>query len=78
MRWFYLTVIILFSAATLLFVLQNFDVVTMSILGFSVRAPLGILIAVVYLVGGVNGRKPVCAITSILHRLATQLNASLT
>lgn len=55
MRWVYLTVIILFAAATLLFVLQNFDAVIMSILGFSVRAPLGILIAVVYLVGGVTG-----------------------
>ena len=54
MRWVYLTVIILFAAATLLFVLQNFDVVTMSILGFSVRAPLG-MIAAVYLVGGVTG-----------------------
>ena len=39
MRWVYLTVIILFAAATLPFVLQTFDVVTMSILGFSVRAP---------------------------------------
>jgi lipopolysaccharide assembly protein A len=55
MRWVHLTVIILLAAATLLFVLQNRDVVTMSFLGFSVRAPLAILIAVVYVIGAVTG-----------------------
>jgi lipopolysaccharide assembly protein A len=55
MRWVYLTVIILLAAAILLFVLQNRDVVTMSFLGFSVRAPLAILIAVVYVIGAVTG-----------------------
>jgi putative membrane protein len=42
-------------AATLLFVLQNRDVVTISFLGFSVRAPLAILIAGVYVIGAVTG-----------------------
>ena len=55
MRWVHLTVIILLVAATLLFVLQNRDVVTISFLGFSVRAPLAILIAVVYAIGAVTG-----------------------
>ena len=55
MRWVHLTVIILLVAATLLFVLQNRDVVTMSFLGFGVRAPLAILIAVVYVIGAVTG-----------------------
>jgi lipopolysaccharide assembly protein A len=55
MRWVHLTVIILLAAAILLFVLQNRDVVTMSFLGFSVRAPLAILIAVVYAIGAVTG-----------------------
>jgi putative membrane protein len=55
MRWFHLTVIGLLAAATLLFVLQNRDVVTMSFLGFGVRAPLAILIAVVYVIGAVTG-----------------------
>ena len=55
MRWVHLTVIILLVAATLLFALQNRDVVTMSFLGFSVRAPLAILIAVVYVIGAVTG-----------------------
>ena len=55
MRWVYLTVIILLAAAILLFVLHNRDIVTMSFLGFSLRAPLAILIAVVYLIGGATG-----------------------
>ncbi len=55
MRWVHLTVIILLVAATLLFGLQNRDVVTISFLGFSVRAPLAILIAVVYVIGAVTG-----------------------
>jgi putative membrane protein len=55
MRWVHLTVIIVLVAATLLFVLQNRDVVTISFLGFSVRAPLAILTAVVYVIGAVTG-----------------------
>jgi lipopolysaccharide assembly protein A len=51
MRWVHLTVIILFAAANLLFATRNLEVVTMSFLGFSVRAPLAILVAVVYLLG---------------------------
>ena len=55
MRWLYLTVIVLFSVATLLFIFQNREFVTMSLLGFNVRAPLAILIAVVYLLGAATG-----------------------
>ena len=33
MRWIYLVVIILFAAATIIFALQNFKIVTMSFLG---------------------------------------------
>jgi uncharacterized integral membrane protein len=39
----------------LLFVLQNRDIVTISFLGFSIRAPLAILTAVVYVIGAVTG-----------------------
>ena len=55
MRWIYLTLIILLAAATLIFIIQNRDLVTMSFLGFSIRAPLAILIAAVYVVGAVTG-----------------------
>jgi putative membrane protein len=51
MRWVYLTVVVLFAAATIIFVVQNVEVVTMSFLGLSVRAPLAVLAAVAYVLG---------------------------
>jgi putative membrane protein len=55
MRWIYIAVIILFAAATIIFALQNFEIVTMSFLSFHARAPLALLIAVVYLLGAATG-----------------------
>jgi uncharacterized integral membrane protein len=55
MRWVYLALIIVLAAATLIFIMQNRDLVTMSFLGFSIRAPLAILIAAVYVIGAVTG-----------------------
>jgi putative membrane protein len=55
MRWFYLAIVVLFVAATLIFVLQNFDPVTMSFLGLRLRAPLALLVAVVYILGAITG-----------------------
>jgi lipopolysaccharide assembly protein A len=55
MRWFYLTVVVLFAAATIIFVVQNVEVVTMSFLGLSVRAPLAVLAAVAYILGTLTG-----------------------
>jgi len=55
MRWVYLTLIVVLAAATLIFIIQNRDLVTISFLGFSIRAPLAILIAAVYIVGAVTG-----------------------
>ncbi len=55
MRWLHITIIILFAAATLIFALQNFTIVTMAFLGFSIRAPLAVLVAVVYVLGMVTG-----------------------
>jgi lipopolysaccharide assembly protein A len=55
MRWFHLTVIVLFAAAILLFAIQNLEVATMSFVKFTVRAPLAIFIALVYLLGAATG-----------------------
>lgn len=55
MRWVYLTVVVLFAAATIIFVVQNVEVVTMSFLGLSVRAPLAVLAAVAYVLGTLTG-----------------------
>jgi len=55
MRWIYLVFIILFAFATLVFAMQNLESVTMSFLGFKVRAPLALLTIVVYLLGAATG-----------------------
>jgi uncharacterized integral membrane protein len=55
MRWFYLAVIVLFAAATIIFALQNFEIVTISFLGSNLRVPLALLVAVVYLLGAATG-----------------------
>lgn len=55
MRWFYLVIVVLFVAATLIFVLQNFDLVTMAFLGTRIRVPLALLVAVVYVLGAITG-----------------------
>lgn len=55
MRWVYLAVIILFVLATLIFALQNREVVTMTFLSLQARAPLALLTIVVYLLGAITG-----------------------
>ena len=55
MRWVYLTIVVVFVAAILIFGFQNLGVVMMSFLGFSVRAPLAILAAVIYVLGAFTG-----------------------
>jgi putative membrane protein len=55
MRWVHLTIVIVFVAAIVIFVFQNRELVTMSFLGFSVRAPLAILAVIVYALGAITG-----------------------
>ena len=55
MRWFYLAFIVLVAVATLVFALQNFEIVTMSFLSFKVRAPLAVATIVVYVLGAATG-----------------------
>jgi len=55
MRWIHLGIIILFAVATIIFALQNLDIVTMSLLGFNARAPLALVVAIAYLLGAVTG-----------------------
>jgi uncharacterized integral membrane protein len=55
MRWIHIVVVALFVVATLVFVIQNFEIVTLTFLGFSARAPLALLIAIFYLLGMATG-----------------------
>jgi uncharacterized integral membrane protein len=55
MRWFHLTVIALFALVTLIFALQNFQIVTMTFLGLSARMPLALFTLVIYVLGMATG-----------------------
>ena len=55
MRWFHLTVIVPLAAATIVFAVQNFEIVTVTFLKLSARAPLALLVAIIYLLGMATG-----------------------
>jgi uncharacterized integral membrane protein len=55
MRWLYIIVVVLFMVATIVFVTQNLEIVTLSFLGFSARTRLGLLVVIFYLLGMATG-----------------------
>jgi uncharacterized integral membrane protein len=55
MRWIYFAAIVLFAVTLVIFALQNLEAVTISFLGFKVRAPLAVLAIVVYVLGALTG-----------------------
>jgi lipopolysaccharide assembly protein A len=55
MRWLHLTIVVLFVAVMIVLVIQNRDVVTMAFLGFSIRAPLALVAAGIYVLGAITG-----------------------
>jgi lipopolysaccharide assembly protein A len=54
-RWVNITIVVLFAAVTLTFLIQNREIVSMDFLGFSLRAPLAVMAAVFYLLGAITG-----------------------
>ena len=55
MRWIYMAAIVLFAVAMVMFALQNLEAVTVSFLGFRVKAPLAVLAIIIYVLGAVTG-----------------------
>jgi len=55
MRWIHIAIVVLFAGVTLIFAVQNFQSVTMSFLGFSLRLPMALMAVVVYLLGMATG-----------------------
>lgn len=55
MRWVHFFVIVVFAGAIIVFVAQNFQIVTMSFFGLSATIPLAVLAVIIYLVGTVTG-----------------------
>jgi lipopolysaccharide assembly protein A len=55
MRWLHLIIVVLFALATAVFAFQNLQTVTLAFLGFSVGAPLALLVVIIYVLGMVTG-----------------------
>jgi uncharacterized integral membrane protein len=55
MRWVHIAIVVLFVAATLIFLVQNREIVSMDFLGFSVRTPLAVMAAIFYVLGAITG-----------------------
>ena len=55
MRWLNIIVVALFAIATALSAIQNFEIVTLTFLGFSARAPLALLVVIIYVLGMATG-----------------------
>jgi len=55
MRWLHVTVIVLFVAITIIFLVQNLGLVTLSFLSFSARVPMALLVGASYLLGMATG-----------------------
>jgi hypothetical protein len=55
MRWLHVVIVLLLATATLIFGLQNLEIVSMDFLWFSMRAPLAFLVAATYVAGMVTG-----------------------
>ncbi len=69
MRWFHLSIIVIFALAIIIFALQNLEPVTIAFLGFSLRAPLAIIVVVIYLLGMATG-------STLLHVLRKSVSAA--
>ena len=57
MRRVHVTIIVVFVAATLIFGIQNREMVTMDFLGFGLRAPLAIMAAFFYVLVRSGGNR---------------------
>lgn len=55
MRWVYTGIVVLLIAVLVLLALQNLETVTVAFLGFSVRAPLAVVIIGIYALGMLTG-----------------------
>ena len=55
MRYVYISLIVVVTAVVLLFKMQNFEVVTLSLFGASITMPTSLLVIVVYTLGMVSG-----------------------
>jgi uncharacterized integral membrane protein len=68
MRYVYIGLVVLVTAAVLLFKVQNLESVTVSFLTMSLTLPLSVAIVVVYFLGMVSGGALIAAMRSLVRR----------
>jgi uncharacterized integral membrane protein len=68
MRYVYVVLIVLLTAAVLIFKFQNLTSVTISLLGMSATLPLSTLVILVYLLGMVTGSALFGLVRSWIHQ----------
>lgn len=68
MRFLYIGLVILITAAILMFKVQNLDTVTLSLLTASITLPLSLLIIGVYFLGMLTGGMVVSAVRSLIDK----------
>jgi putative membrane protein len=55
MRWIHMAIIVVFVAVTLSFLVQNREIVSVDLFGFSARTPLAVMAAIFYVLGAITG-----------------------
>jgi len=68
MRTVYIGLVVLLTAAVLLFKVQNLESVTVSFLTMTLTLPLSVAIVVVYFLGMVSGGALIAAVRSLVQR----------
>jgi uncharacterized integral membrane protein len=68
MRYVYIGLVVLVTAAVLLFKVQNLESVTVSFLTMSVTLPLSVAIVVVYFLGMVSGGALIAGMRSLVQK----------
>jgi lipopolysaccharide assembly protein A len=72
MRWVHVAIVALFAAATLVFLVQNPEIVSVDVLGFSMRAPLALVALGFYVLGAISGG----SVFSLLRRSMHEARAT--
>jgi lipopolysaccharide assembly protein A len=68
MRWLYVAIVLLLATATLIFALQNLEIVSMDFLWLGMRAPLAFLVAATYVAGMATGSSFLALIRKSVRR----------
>ena len=76
MRWVHLTIVVLFAAATVIFLVQNREIVSVDFLGFSVRTPLAVMAAIFYVLGAITGSSALVLLRRSLQGAAQHRGAA--